>query len=228
MFGATVRQQQFDPLIFQTMKRRERKPSAETETPRRADDAVASPAAPAIEDAAALFRNAVRGVAPLTPPDKISYTAKPHPQPIPRPLPREQPSDDSLSDHVSLEMEPGDEWSFLRPGLSRQTLRRLRRGYWGIQAQLDLHGFTRDQARRELIAFLDDNHKKGFRCVRVIHGKGLSSRNHEPVLKARVGGWLAERNDVLAFCQAKPEDGGSGALLVLLRSPGREHGVPPG
>lgn len=181
------------------------------------------------DDEAALFRNAVLDVAPLTPPDKISHPAKPHPQPVPRQIPRDERSPgDSLSDHVSLEMEPGDEWSFLRPGLSRQTLRRLRRGYWGIQAQLDLHGFTREEARRELIAFLDDSHRRGFRCVRVIHGKGLSSRNHEPVLKARIGGWLSERNDVLAFCQARPEDGGSGAVLVLLRSVGREHGVPPG
>ncbi len=211
------------------MKQRERKPATKTETPPVGD----SPAAPATapgagDDEAALFRNAVRDVAPLTPPDKISHPAKPHPQPVPRQIPRdEQSPGDSLSDHVSLEMEPGDEWSFLRPGLSRQTLRRLRRGYWGIQAQLDLHGFTREEARRELIVFLDDSHRKGFRCVRVIHGKGLSSRNHEPVLKARIGGWLSERNDVLAFCQPRPEDGGSGAVLVLLRSPGREHGVSP-
>ncbi|HEX7233924.1 MAG TPA: Smr/MutS family protein, partial [Nitrosospira sp.] len=55
------------------------------------------------------------------------------------------------------------------------------------------------------------------RCIRVIHGKGLSSRNGEPVLKARVGSWLSQRDEVLAFCQAKPEDGGSGAVLVLLK-----------
>jgi len=210
------------------MKRRERKPSAETETPPKVERAVISPAAPEIEDAAALFRNAVQDVAPLAPPDKVTYPAKPHPQPIPRQMPEEQSPGDSLTDRVSLEMEPGNEWSFLRPGLSRQTLRRLRRGYWGTQAQLDLHGFNRDGARAELIAFLDDSHRRGFRCVRVIHGKGLSSRDHEPVLKARIGGWLAGRNDVLAFCQARPEDGGSGAVLVLLRSIGREHGVSPG
>jgi DNA-nicking Smr family endonuclease len=114
-------------------------------------------------------------------------------------------------------MEAGDKWSFLRPGISRQTLRRLRRGYWGIQAQLDLHGFTRDEARLELVAFLDAGNQRGFRCVRVIHGKGLSSKHGEPVLKARIGTWLSQREDVLAFCQARPEDGGSGAVLVLLR-----------
>ncbi len=209
------------------MKRRGRKPAPETETPPGADRAVVPSAPSAIEDAAALFRNAVRDVAPLAPSDKISYSTKPHPQPIPRQILHEQSPSDSLSDHVSFEMEPGDEWSFLRPGVSRLALRRLRRGYWGIQAQLDLHGFTRDEARLELTAFLDDSHRRGFRCVRVIHGKGLSSRNHEPVLKARIGGWLAERNDVLAFCQARPEDGGSGAVVVLLRSAGREHAIPP-
>lgn len=208
------------------MKRREKKPAVKTETPPAANSAAVPAAATGIapgigDDEAALFRNAVRDVAPLTPPDKISHPAKPHPQPIPRHIScDEQPPGDSLSDHGSLEMGPGDEWSFLRSGLSRQTLRRLRRGYWGIQAQLDLHGFTRDEARLELIAFLDDSHKKGFRCVRVIHGKGLSSPNHEPVLKARVGGWLSQQSGVLAFCQARPEDGGGGAVLVLLRSAG--------
>lgn len=189
-----------------------------------ADSTAVPRTAPAIEDdEAALFRDAVRDVAPLAAPGKIS-TVRPQPQPVPRQIPRdEQSPGGSLSDHVSLEMEPGDEWSFLRPGLSRQTLRRLRRGYWGIQAQLDMHGFTREEARLQLIAFLDNCHKRGFRCARVIHGKGLSSRNHEPVLKARIGGWLSQRNDVLAFCQARPEDGGSGAVLVLLRSPGRDN-----
>jgi DNA-nicking Smr family endonuclease len=226
--GATIAQPQFNSLIFQTMKRRGRKPATETETPPGADKAAAPLATPGIEDAAALFRSAVRDVAPLAPSDKISYPLKPHPhpQPIPRQIPQDQSPNDLLSDHVSLGTEPGDDWSFSRSGLSRQTLRRLRRGYWGIQAELDLHGFNRDEARLELIAFLDDSHRRGFRCVRVIHGKGRSSRNHEPVLKTRIGGWLAERKDVLAFCQARPEDGGSGALVVLLKSPGREHDFP--
>src|SRR5687768_14043124 len=202
------------------MKRRERKSNTKSAT----DEGAVSKIG---DDDAALFRDAVRDVAPLAASDKIPLTAR-HPQPIPLQI---QPDgqtapDDSLSDHISLQMEPGDEWAFLRPGVSRQTLRRLRRGYWKIQAQLDLHGFTRDEARLQLVAFLDASQKRGFRCVRVIHGKGLSSRNHEPVLKARVGSWLSQRNDVLAFCQARPEDGGSGAVLVLLKvsaSPNLEY-----
>jgi|SRR5687768_11189788 len=172
------------------------------------------------DDDAALFRDAVRDVAPLIASDKIPLTAR-HPRPIPLQI---QPDgqtapDDSLSDHISLEMEPGDEWEFLRSGVSRQTLRKLRRGYWKIQAQLDLHGFTRDNARLALVAFLNSSRERGFRCVRVIHGKGLSSRGGEPVLKTRIGSWLSQRDDVLAFCQARPEDGGSGAVLVLIKSP---------
>lgn len=172
-----------------------------------------------LDDDTALFRNAVRDVAPLPKPDKTLHTRR-QPPPLPRQIPRDEQimPDDSLSDHIPLEMEAGNEWSFLRPGVSRQTLRRLRRGHWGIQAQLDLHGYTRDEARRELVTFLDTSNERGFRCVRVIHGKGLGSKSHGPVLKVRIGSWLSQRDDVLAFCQARPEDGGSGAVLVLLKS----------
>lgn len=173
-------------------------------------------------DAAALFRQAVQGVLPLAASDKALLPGK-HPPPIPRQIPaHEQPAaDDALSDHIVLEIGAGDEWAFLRPGVSRQTLRRLRRGYWKIDAQLDLHGFNREEARQVLAVFLDTSSKRGFRCVRVIHGKGLSSPNQEPVLKTWVGNWLAQRADVLAFCQARPEEGGSGAVLVLLAATGK-------
>lgn len=193
------------------MKRRDQKSATGPAT----DDAAVSGI---VDDDTALFRDAVRDVAPLPKSNKTPQTGN-QPQPIPRQIPRDEQTapEDSLSDHISLEMEAGDEWSFLRPGVSRQTLRRLRRGHWGIQAQLDLHGFTRDEARGELVTFLDASNKRGFRCVRVIHGKGLSSKSHEPVLKVRIGSWLSQRDDVLAFCQARPEDGGSGAVLVLLK-----------
>ncbi|MDN5936000.1 MAG: Smr/MutS family protein [Nitrosospira sp.] len=189
------------------MRRRDKKPAT--------DDTAVSKTG---EDATALFRDAMRDVAPLPASGKIPQPRK-QPLPIPRQVPHEEQAapGDSLSDHIPLEMEAGDAWSFLRPGQSRLTLRRLRRGHWGIQAQLDLHGFTREEARAELVAFLNTSKMRGFRCVRVIHGKGLSSKSHEPVLKARIGSWLSQREDVLAFCQARPEDGGSGAVLVLLK-----------
>lgn len=166
-----------------------------------------------------LFRDSMRDVTPLAASDKVVHTRE-DTRPIPKKIQEdEQPlPENSLSDYLSLEIAAGDEWSFLRPGLSRQTLRRMRRGYWGIQAHLDLHGFTRDEARSELAAFLDASSNRNFRCVCVIHGRGLGSKNREPILKIRVGNWLVQRNDVLAFCQARPEDGGSGAVLVLLKA----------
>ena len=118
-----------------------------------------------------------------------------------------------------LEMAEDEELSFARPGLQRHALRKLRRGYWHIRDELDLHGLTRDVARRMLTVFLDNSVLRGYRCVRVIHGRGLSSKDRRPVLKILLGHWLVQRNDVLAFCQARPEHGGSGAVLILLRNP---------
>lgn len=178
-----------------------------------------------------LFRDSMRDVMPLTVSDKVVH-AHNHRRPIPQHIQQDEQTmpEDSLSDHISLEIAAGDEWSFLRPGLSRQTLRRMRRGYWGIQAHLDLHGFTRDEARLEITTFLDASRKNNFRCVCVIHGRGLGSKNREPVLKTRIGNWLAQRNDVLAFCQARPENGGNGAVLILLKTSAKQtnnYSVPP-
>lgn len=124
---------------------------------------------------------------------------------------------DIFSDHLTVETAEKDDGSFIRPGLQRQTLRKLRRGDWPVQAQLDLHGLTREAARRTLAVFLMDSVQQGCRCVRVIHGKGLSSTDKEPVLKKLTGNWLTQHESVLAFCQARLENGGSGALEVLLK-----------
>ncbi|MBA3755401.1 MAG: Smr/MutS family protein [Nitrosomonas sp.] len=170
------------------------------------------------DDEMALFHTAMRGVAPLPGTDKVVPTgSKLLPVPRKKRYQEQVATEDALSDHISMEMETGDAWSYMRPGISHQTLRRLRRGHWGIQENLDLHGLTRDEARQVLSIFLDACAQKKFRCVRVIHGKGLGSKNREPVLKTRIGNWLIQRADVLAFCQAKPEDGGGGAILVLLK-----------
>ena len=96
-------------------------------------------------------------------------------------------------------------------------MRQLRRGHWVIQDELDLHGLTTAQARPLLVEFLNDCRRAGFRCVRIVHGKGLRSKNREPVLKGKVAGWLMQRDEVLAFCQARPTEGGGGAVIVLLR-----------
>ena len=166
----------------------------------------------------ALFRAAMRDVAPLPATNKVVHSGS-QVSPVPRKkrYQEQAATEDALSDHVFVEMAAGDVWSYRQPGISQQTLRRLRRGHRGIQGNLDLHGLTRDEARLELSAFLNECAQKKFRCVRVIHGKGLGSKNREPVLKTRIGNWLMQRADVLAFCQARPEDGGGGAILILLK-----------
>ena len=110
------------------------------------------------------------------------------------------------------------EQTFLRKGLGGDVLVRLRRGHWSVQGELDLHRLNRDQARDALADFFNDARNAGWRCVRVIHGKGLSSPNREPVLKGKVRRWLAQRDEVLAYCEAPQHAGGAGAVLVLLKA----------
>jgi DNA-nicking Smr family endonuclease len=98
------------------------------------------------------------------------------------------------------------------------VLARLRRGHWSVQGELDLHRLTREEARDALTEFLNEARAAGWRCVRVVHGKGLSSPNREPVLKGKVRLWLAQRDEVLAYCEAPHHSGGSGAVLVLLKA----------
>lgn len=176
---------------------------------------------PVPQEDVALFREAVGDALPLRPSGRKPPLFK-RLKPIPFQTLRdeEQVLEDSLSDHIpwSEAIETGEELSFLRNGLARQTLRRLRSGHWVIEAQLDLHGYTSDEARVTLVEFLNQCKKRGLRCVRIIHGKGLRSKNKEPVLKIKVRNWLMQREEVLAFCQARPVDGGGGAALVLLKS----------
>jgi DNA-nicking Smr family endonuclease len=168
-----------------------------------------------------LFRKTIGNVAPLAPVDKITVAA-PRPLPIARQhLADEQAAlQESLSDEFNVEslLETDDALSFARNGIGPDTVRKLRRGHWVIQSQLDLHGMRRDEAREALAEFLRNASRRGVRCVRVIHGKGLGSINKEPVLKNKVRSWLVQKEEVLAFCQARAVDGGSGALVVLLKA----------
>jgi DNA-nicking Smr family endonuclease len=107
--------------------------------------------------------------------------------------------------------------TFLRPGLGSDVLSKLRRGHWSLQGELDLHGMTSEEARDSLADFLLAARVRGARCVRIIHGKGLTSPQKEPVLKGKVRRWLAHWDDVLAYCEAPRHAGGGGAVLVLLR-----------
>ena len=178
-------------------------------------------------DAEALLREALKGVAPLRVSGKASLQRRlPAPIPVQTLREDEQVLHDSLSDQMPVEvgMETGEELVFLRNGLSNQILKKLRRGHWSTQDQLDLHGLRTEEARALLVSFLNDALKHGIRCVRIVHGKGLRSRNAEPVLKRKVGNWLAQRDEVLAFVQARAEDGGGGAVVVLLKAKGRKRG----
>jgi DNA-nicking Smr family endonuclease len=111
------------------------------------------------------------------------------------------------------------EQTFVRKGLGSDVLERLRRGHWAIQGEIDLHRLNRSEARDTLADFLVGARGNGWRCVRVIHGKGLGSPNREPVLKNTIRRWLTQRDEVLAYCEPPHHGGGSGAVLVLLKSP---------
>jgi DNA-nicking Smr family endonuclease len=170
---------------------------------------------------AELFRSAIGSVAPLPPSNKAGASA-PRPLPIPRQhLADEQAAlEESLSDEFNVDtlLDTDEALSFARNGIGPDTLRKLRRGHWVIQGQLDLHGMRREEARESLAEFLRNAVKRGMRCVRIIHGKGLGSVNKEPVLKNKVRSWLVQKEEVIAFCQAKAADGGAGALVVLLKA----------
>ncbi|MEK7435560.1 MAG: Smr/MutS family protein [Pseudomonadota bacterium] len=167
-----------------------------------------------------LFRQAVADARPLPRPNKVLRRHDPPPPyPVQSYLDEHAALNESLAPDWTAQdwLDIGDEPNFLRPGISRQVLRKLRSGTWVIQDQLDLHGLDRHQAREALAGFLANCARRGVRCVRVIHGKGLGSKNREPVLKTKVKHWLTQRDEVLAYCQARPVDGGSGALVVLLK-----------
>jgi DNA-nicking Smr family endonuclease len=144
--------------------------------------------------------------------------ALPEPEPRQRVLDEQQALAQALSDDFDVDslLETDETLSFRRPEVSPEVVRKLRRGHWALQGQIDLHGLRRDQAREALGQFIHDSARRGLRCVRVVHGKGNGSPGREPVLKARVRRWLVQKNEVLAFVQARASDGGNGALMVLL------------
>ena len=111
----------------------------------------------------------------------------------------------------------GDETEYSRPGVQRAVLRKLKRGRFPIQGELDLHGLTLAQAKRRMSAFLEYMRGRQVSCLRIIHGKGHSSSGKNPVLRPNVRVWLSHHRDVLAYSEARGVDGGSGALYVLLR-----------
>jgi len=160
------------------------------------------------------FREAVADVQPLKR-RKRAELKRPAAAPVPRQRQRDEAAAlaESLAGPLSADevLDADDQQSFLRNGVARQTLRKLRRGQLTIQASIDLHGLTREQASSAVDEFLGWCLARGQRCVRIVHGKGLG------VLRESLRRWLPRREEVLAYCQAPANDGGSGALLVLLK-----------
>ncbi|HFD87672.1 MAG TPA: DNA mismatch repair protein MutS [Gammaproteobacteria bacterium] len=169
-------------------------------------------------DESSLFRQAIGDVRPVKH-DRVVHTAsKPSTEPKKTQEDESRVLVDSLSDEFVLEeLQPGDELLYREPGLQPAQFRKLRRGEFRRDAELDLHGMTAENARKALALLLHEAMEEGWRCLRIIHGKGLRSSNEGPVLKTRLNTWLRQRKDILAFCSAPPRDGGTGAVYVLLR-----------
>jgi DNA-nicking Smr family endonuclease len=182
-------------------------------------------------DDADVFRRSVGEIEPLKTPPRTTLTRVP-PPPVPLQTRRDEEAvlQEALSDEYDPEslLDIDETLSYCRTGVSQEVVRKLRRGAWIVQAQLDLHGMRREEAREALAEFIRESVKRGLRCLRVIHGKGLGSIGKEPVLKGKVRAWLVQKEEVIAFCQARPHDGGAGAVLVLLQPGGtpRHHGHP--
>lgn len=173
------------------------------------------------EAESALFKRAVGQVHNLQATVRVDLSP-PRPQPIParRQADEQAVLKESLSDEFDVEslLETDESLSWRRPELGLDVVRKLRRGVWAIQGELDLHGLRTDEARTRLSGFLRDAQLKGWRCLRVVHGKGLGSPGKQPVLKDKVHRWLVQSERVLAFVQARADEGGNGAVVVLLQT----------
>ena len=163
-----------------------------------------------------LFRAEVGDAIPLRVAERHFPTAQVPATPVQSLLDAHAALDESLRGDFG-DYEISEDETFLRPGIGPDVLRKLKRGTWRVQYEIDLHGMTRVEAHAQLGQFFRECLKRGARCIRIVHGKGLGSKNREPVLKGKVRAWLTRRDEVLAYCEAPAVQGGSGALLVLLK-----------
>jgi DNA-nicking Smr family endonuclease len=170
-----------------------------------------------------MFRAAVCDAEPLHAEHMEPYREKPAPMPRPQPEPEEP---ESLSLLAESEVETHDYLLFSRPGVQKRVVAELQRGRIEPELEVDLHGLRAAHARDVLREFFADCRHRRVRCARIIHGKGRSSSERQPVLKCKVNYWLRLREDVLAFCSATRRDGGTGAVYVLLRNPDKSGGDP--
>jgi DNA-nicking Smr family endonuclease len=175
-----------------------------------------------------LFKQMVGQVHGLQPTGRIEpQPNRPKPVAVRRQMDEQAVMRESLSDEFDVEslLETDESLSWRRPELGLEIVRKLRRGVWALQGQIDLHGLRSDEAREQVSQFLRDAGSQGWRCVRIVHGKGLGSPGKQPVLKDKVKRWLVQSDRVLAFVQARADEGGNGALVVLL-APGKTLGTP--
>jgi DNA-nicking Smr family endonuclease len=174
------------------------------------------------------FRSAVKDVKKI--PESNRYIHRPPPPPPRLPADKGKPLSpeeetaavlrESLSDLFDVDglLDEDPALSYAREGVGPDVVKKLRKRHWPVQDELDLHGYTRDQARDAVTDFLHRANRRGVRCVRIIHGVGYGSAGGEPVLRSIVHSWLVQKNEVVAFCAAGRSDGGHGALIVLLRA----------
>jgi DNA-nicking Smr family endonuclease len=164
-----------------------------------------------------LFRHAIGKVRAVNS-DKVLLNKESKPKPYPKPLATDV--DSHLIDSAATVIEKvglEDSLNFIAPGLQINVLKKLRRGFFGLDAEIDLHGLTSNEAKRQLLHFLNACVEAGCRCVHIVHGKGYRSADNHPVLKNNLNLWLRQHKDVQAFCSAPPKDGGTGAVFVLLQ-----------
>ena len=171
------------------------------------------------EDDKDLFRREMTDVRRLDS-DRVPASG-PRPEPVARFKRKDERAalEETLTGRIDpAVLETGEELVYRRPSLQPTDLRRLRRGHFRVEDEIDLHGLNASEARQALADFLQEAAERRLRCIRVIHGKGLRSGPTGPVIKRRVGRWLRRREEVLAFATARPVDGGTGAVYVLLKS----------
>lgn len=177
------------------------------------------PQPPPAEDDIRLFREAIGPVR------ELKASSPPPPTPRPEPRARMFEADEAAVPGELLElafdpavMEIGEELSYLREGYPPRLLRQLKRGQFSVQDEVDLHHMNAAAAQASIADFLADARRRGLRCVRIVHGKGLRSKAAGPVLKVLTDRLLRRRDDVVAFASARPAQGGTGAAIVLLKS----------
>ena len=165
-----------------------------------------------------LFRQTVGPVKPICQDKVVCNTPKPKPFPEQSIKNNLLVKEDMLSSLLDpTDYETGDELYFIRPGIQKNIFRKLRKGQFTIEREFDLHGMTVDVARKSLSCFFENCRVRNNRCIKIIHGKGRGSKGKQPVLKIKLNQWLQQRDEVLAFCSARPVDGGTGAVYVLLK-----------